>query len=389
MDQRIAGQGLRPSASPPPIKGTIDGEIVLNGNPFRIGHNLHLALLHIRSPTHAVDIWIDAICINQADEQERNSQVSLMAFIYTRATKVVAWVGTKSYPPMSGLFRSMSLEWKAGQTQHFGMFLAGGSILRCSPKPERGTFDRIMDSAYWRRMWIVQEICLPRLLLLMYGSNIWKYEEFKEWDYLRILQLDTRLTPNTLGHLAAGSQLLEIRDKRHTNMMRLESLIERFARNDCSEVRDRIYGLLGCANDVRPFAEGNGIADSLERHINALSSGLESSYQRQQGMGWLRIDYSCTFYNLWARVVGFTYFQAGQSQRKSSGQLKDPGQETLEHEVKDLQPAEERQLSIVRVAGIVQNALNGKVEEEMTGLKELSVSDRILQIVLLNHIDPL
>jgi hypothetical protein len=370
IDQRIAGQ------SPPPIEAT-NGEIVLNGNPFRIGHNLHLALLHIRSPTHAVDIWVDAVCINQADEQERNRQVSLMAFIYTRATKVVAWIGTKGYPPMTGLFRSMSLEWKAGQTQHFGAFLAGQSILRCSPKPDQGTFARIMDSAYWRRMWIVQEICLPRLLLFMYGSDIWTYEEFKEWDYLRIAQAETRLTQSTLGHPAAALQLLETRDKRHTDMMRLENLIERFAKNDCSDVRDRIYGLLGCANDVRPFAERNGIADSLESHINALTLGLESSYQRQRGMGWLRVDYSCTCYSLWARVVAFAYFQARQLQRKSISQVEGSEQAIYNNKQKVSQLPEERQLNIVRVAGIIQNALSEKVEEEMTFIKELSVSNDI------------
>jgi hypothetical protein len=387
IDQRLAGQVITPTTSPPPIEGTINGEIVLNGNLFRIGHNLNLALLHVRSPTHPVDIWIDAICINQADEQERNRQVSLMAFIYTRATKVVAWIGTKAYPPMTGLFRSMSLEWKAGQTQHFGAFLTGESMLRCSPKPDQGTFARITDSAYWRRMWIVQEMCLPRLLLFMYGSDIWTYEEFRKWDYLCSAQPEARLTQSTLVHSAAALKLLDTRDRRHTDMMRLENLIERFAKNDCSEVRDRIYGLLGCANDVRPFAERNGIADSLESHVNALSSGLESSYQRQQGMGWLRIDYSCTFYNLWARVVAFAYFQSMQLQYKSSSQVEGAEQAIPKNERRDSKLPEERQLNIVRVAGIIQNALSGKVEEEMTVIKELSVSDNTLQTVFLYHTD--
>jgi hypothetical protein len=355
---------------------------VLNGKPFRIGHNLHLALLHIRSPTHPVDIWVDAICINQIDEEERNRQVSLMAFIYTRATTVVAWIGTKDYPPMTGLFRSMSLEWKAGLTQHFGAYLAAESTLRRSPKPDEGTFARMMDSAYWSRMWIVQEICLPRLLLFMYGSDIWTYEDLKKWDYLHTAPLESRLKHSTLGHSVAASQLLETRDKRHTSMMRLESLIENFAKNNCSEVRDRIYGLLGCANDVRPFADSDGIADSLESYIESLASGLESSYQLQGGIGRLRIDYSCTYYNLWARVVCFAYFQTRQSQHKSSSQVENSRQAVLENKQKDSQLLKERQLSIVRVAGVIQNALSGKVEKEMTAIKGFSVSKDTLQTAL-------
>lgn len=37
--------------------------------------------------------WIDAICINQQDVEERNQQVSQMGFIYSQASSVLAWLG--------------------------------------------------------------------------------------------------------------------------------------------------------------------------------------------------------------------------------------------------------------------------------------------------------
>jgi hypothetical protein len=36
---------------------------------------------------------VDAICINQDDLEEHNQQVSLMAFIYSRAQAVLIWPG--------------------------------------------------------------------------------------------------------------------------------------------------------------------------------------------------------------------------------------------------------------------------------------------------------
>ena len=297
-----------------------------------------------------------------------------MAFIYTRATKVVAWLGTKNYPPMTGLLRSMSLEWKAGQTQHFGAFLVGESKMRCSPKPDQGTFARILDSTYWKRLWIVQEICLPRLLVLMYGSDIWTYEEFRKWEYLPAVRPETRLTQPILSCSEAASRLLETRDKRHTDIMRLESLIERFAKSECSELRDRVYGLLGCANDIRPFAGRDDRADSLKTHIDSLSSGLKSLSRPRRGMGSLRVDYFCPFYDIWTSVVGFVYFQAKEFERNVSIQEAAKVQELTTGRQGVVSLLEERQISIVRTAGIVQDALGQKVEEEFANHKETSVS---------------
>ncbi|KAG5807705.1 hypothetical protein H9Q74_007679 [Fusarium xylarioides] len=50
---------------------------------------------HSEASTHGrgVPLWIDAICINQDDIAERNSQVAMMSQIYGSARCVVAWLG--------------------------------------------------------------------------------------------------------------------------------------------------------------------------------------------------------------------------------------------------------------------------------------------------------
>jgi hypothetical protein len=62
--------------------------ISLNGTDFEVRENLYLALYYLRSKTSIV-IWVDAICIDQSNIEERNYQVSVMSLIYARAETVI------------------------------------------------------------------------------------------------------------------------------------------------------------------------------------------------------------------------------------------------------------------------------------------------------------
>jgi hypothetical protein len=68
--------------------------IELDGCPFLIGHSLHQALQQLRQDKLDRPIWIDAICIDQADNSEKAEQVAMMRDIYKRAECVVVWLGT-------------------------------------------------------------------------------------------------------------------------------------------------------------------------------------------------------------------------------------------------------------------------------------------------------
>jgi hypothetical protein len=55
---------------------------------------LYSALEHLRYNNEEVrTIWIDALCINQRDNDEKSWQVQLMREIYQRATSVTIWLG--------------------------------------------------------------------------------------------------------------------------------------------------------------------------------------------------------------------------------------------------------------------------------------------------------
>jgi hypothetical protein len=65
----------------------------LDGYYVQVTSNLQSALKHIRSETETVAIWVDALCINQEDLEEKNLQILRMRSIYKSADEVIAWIG--------------------------------------------------------------------------------------------------------------------------------------------------------------------------------------------------------------------------------------------------------------------------------------------------------
>ena len=64
-----------------------------NHKLFATTENLDLALRRMRRLDVAVLLWVDQICINQDDLQEKNQQVAMMGTIYQRAWTTLAWLG--------------------------------------------------------------------------------------------------------------------------------------------------------------------------------------------------------------------------------------------------------------------------------------------------------
>lgn len=58
-----------------------------------VTQNCYSALQHIRQKWGRFTIWIDGVCINQRDQDEKAHQIPLMGRIYTEAETVYAWLG--------------------------------------------------------------------------------------------------------------------------------------------------------------------------------------------------------------------------------------------------------------------------------------------------------
>ena len=70
-----------------------DPMIIVDGCDVRVRKNLRDALLQMRLIEENRYLWIDALCINQANVCERNKQVQKMGKIFKGAQSVIAWLG--------------------------------------------------------------------------------------------------------------------------------------------------------------------------------------------------------------------------------------------------------------------------------------------------------
>ncbi|KAI0537911.1 heterokaryon incompatibility protein-domain-containing protein [Xylaria digitata] len=364
-----------------PEKCYREATLALNGHEFPITHNLALALRYLRSASHPLTLWVDAVCINQADIDERNSQVALMALIYSRAAAVVTWLGLNAPEVMGalqtfdqdgGIEAGMAMRdvYRLGNSKElapwFAEYKASGSGVASRNLPEfRATEEEalqriaevnehgdtmVMATNYWQRVWVVQEVCLARKVLFVYGPTLIVDEEAVRYAH------QMQMIKVTKGM----DSMLEARKTRFTNTMRLETLIEDFVGQICTEPRDKIYGLIGLANDVNAIEGGSDIeaSDDIDEDGASIQDGGGEDVD-------FIIDYRRSYYDMWCDTVKYLF--------RSPHYFVPEHLDTDEGELARLR--HERLTNVVRFAGLVQNSLQDEVERELAQLPASSASE--------------
>ena len=136
--------------------------IRLNGRFHEVPSSAAVVLRQFRG--HGLPLWIDALCINQADIMERNSQVLLMGQIYSSCSECFIWLGD-SDENTSSVFKAMELiydERYGKQKNSFGCSpLRGNTLLIAAlgicPLEHFFAFFR---RSWFTRVWVVQEAAL-------------------------------------------------------------------------------------------------------------------------------------------------------------------------------------------------------------------------------------
>jgi hypothetical protein len=62
---------------------------MINASPLMITGNLVSAMIQLQHQSELRVLWIDALCINQDDEEEKAYQVQIIRHIYSKADTVV------------------------------------------------------------------------------------------------------------------------------------------------------------------------------------------------------------------------------------------------------------------------------------------------------------
>lgn len=136
-------------------------EIILQNERYLVTRNLFQALQQIRrSSVGTAVVWIDALCINQLDVEERNFQVDIMHKIYERAATTVIWLGPGTE---ASDFTMEMLSLRDGSMKTHPDFEA--LIKNLNEGDSLRFFEGMKDlytCEYWSRVWIMQELYCSR-----------------------------------------------------------------------------------------------------------------------------------------------------------------------------------------------------------------------------------
>lgn len=151
----------------------ITAPIMVDYHVMSVTVNLEKALRQLRRSAQLREIWIDAICINQADNSEKNHQVPLMRHIYS-AGNVFIWLGESDYQT-DEFIRIM-------KTRH------NDAVSSLSDREEPGMIAYVISLSinlvmkpWWERTWTVQELFLGKTVVFMCGTHTFPQSDVDAW----------------------------------------------------------------------------------------------------------------------------------------------------------------------------------------------------------------
>lgn len=207
---------------------------------LQVRDNVVTMLRHLRARSRRLPLWIDAICINQgrfgessqentAVKKEKAVQVQLMGDVYRGTTRTLVWLGHAK----TTLLRNLDETWPNQNSVE---------KVKLGVKP-------LLNTPYFTRRWIIQELFLSKKVLLLDGHDEIDFEILvKASDFIlknihHHDRTENRRLLNAL-HLIHILQELRLQEGIHTegvqDFMRL--LVSAHI-SDCKDPLDRLYAL--------------------------------------------------------------------------------------------------------------------------------------------------
>ncbi|KAE8157502.1 heterokaryon incompatibility protein-domain-containing protein [Aspergillus tamarii] len=237
-------------------------DLVQRCKEFRIGGNLKRALLRLRRDDVPITLWIDAICTNQKNEEEKTQQLLQMAKVYRMADRVSVWLG------------EADSEERSNRAMKFIPRIMEFEFLERAVNDEKRAKDwdalaELMRDRWFSRRWIVQEISLAKEASVYCGKMMVPWTEFADAvsilvtyeGKIRKLFKSSRQGVQPLGEVRSfgANKLLEAttrlfqRDAKgiaRKPLKGIEYLVTSLSTFDASQPRDVVYSLVSIASDT-------------------------------------------------------------------------------------------------------------------------------------------
>lgn len=186
----------------------------------------------------SVDFWIDAICINQSDVQERNEQVQLMSTMYIMAQYVLIWSKDCREPD------AREADVRSGLLNYSGALQ--------SPSNRKKLLEHL-HGPYWDRLWMVPELTLARECFILHEPFMSK------WDDVKASGIDIFEAADSCTYLmeSVSSRVIQLLYSFGGNNGRLwrtaQSVLGVCSNRQCLDLRDKWYAILGMIPGGKKF----------------------------------------------------------------------------------------------------------------------------------------
>ena len=140
----------------------------------QVTDNLAIALEHLQHVDKTLILWIDALCIDQADNNEKSKQVQKMASIYRNAAVVIAWLGRETPLTKEAIDYCLLLDRAGGigaiSTSEWPDRIIDDNhdTLRHAPMP---AILELARRPWFSRVWVLQEFVVNRHCAFLSGSK--------------------------------------------------------------------------------------------------------------------------------------------------------------------------------------------------------------------------
>jgi hypothetical protein len=223
--------------------------------------NLYMALRRLQESNLPRFLWIDAICINQTDLEEKSWQVRQMGDIYRNAVRVLVYLGGEKHNSrllenfIPQLLRTEELMKAAGVTKTaFAMSRSEKrqfGIPALWNVPAIRALGAIQHRDWFARVWVIQEFLLAKEVTVICGNWEIPWSSFEAAiKFADALHLTVVLpwTDSALGYcsrLMAGQNIWA----EDPEPKPLDALLTLHYVARATNPRDHIYALLGLAVD--------------------------------------------------------------------------------------------------------------------------------------------
>jgi hypothetical protein len=242
--------------------------IVLNEEEFLVTKNAFGAIRNLRMPDKARRLWVDLICIDQNNDDEKGYQVALMGQIYSNALRTLIWLGDdddgtvgEAVITMDALVAEMrastnDFDEDTMRDMSIGIHGAGSSAIREWPYPARTkAFVQLLQRPWFTRVWVIQEAILPPETICVIGDHIFDWVDLGRavvWLEFKDGEIGPEdIPPQYRRGLKLAAKLYKKVDHRRTKSSKrvprpdLCDILQNVAGFDVSNQRDRVYGILG------------------------------------------------------------------------------------------------------------------------------------------------